>query len=202
MAQNSIKVLIAGDSFAARWPDEVFGWVNYLERQYNVINIAQAGVGEYKILEQIKSVNLNDFDLVIVSHTSPSRVHTPNHPLHKNGFHKDCDLIYTDLESHSSFFNTSLNTAKNWFRHHYDETYQIDIYNLIRKEINAIINIPYISLTHIDVATRLSIEQDNIDFSDLWKKQRGDVNHYTETGNRVIFKIVSEKIKSKFKEKE
>lgn len=198
MAQDPLKILIAGDSFAAQWPDEVFGWVNYMEREYTVTNIAQAGVGEYKILNQIKSVNLKDFDLVIVSHTSPSRVHTKNHPLHKEGFHKDCDLIYTDLESHNSFFNNNLNTAKGWFRYHYDEEYQIDIYNLIRKEINDIINIPYISLTHIDIAASLAIEKNNIDFSDLWKKQRGDANHYTEIGNRVIFKMLISKIETMF----
>jgi len=195
-----MKILIAGDSFAARWPEEVLGWVNYLERQYNVTNLAQAGVGEYKILKQLESINLDDFDLVIVSHTSPSRVHTPTHPLHNNGFHKDCDLIYTDLESHHSFFNNSLTTAKGWFKHHYDEEYQIDVYNLIRKEINNKINIPYISLTHIEIAAKLAFEKDNIDFSDLWKKQRGDINHYTEIGNRVIFKILVEKIKSIKKE--
>ena len=195
-----MKILIAGDSFAARWPEEIFGWVNYLERQYDVTNLAQAGVGEYKILKQLKSINLNDFDLVIVSHTSPSRVHTPTHPLHKKGFHKDCDLIYTDLESLHNFFNDSLNTAKKWFKHHYDEEYQIDVYNLIRKEINNIINIPYISLTHVEIANKLAFEKDNIDFSDLWKKQRGNINHYTEIGNRVIFKILIEKIKSIKKE--
>ena len=200
MAQNPINILIAGDSFAARWPGEEFGWVNYIERKYNVTNVAQAGVSEYKILKQIESVNLKNFDLVIVSHTSPSRVHTPNHPLHKSGFHKDCDLIYTDLESHNSFFNAGLNTAKGWFKHHYDEAYQIDMYKLLRKQINDIIDIPYISLTHIDIAASLTVEKDNIDYSDLWKKERGEVNHYTDIGNRVIFKMLTEKIKSKLKE--
>lgn len=196
MAQDTVKILVAGDSFAAQWPDEIFGWVNYLGHQYSVTNIAQAGVGEYKILKQIKSVNLKDFDLIIVSHTSPSRIHTPTHPLHKEGFHKDCDLIYSDLAPHFSFFNKSLNIAKGWFRHHYDDNYQIDVYNLIRKEINTIINIPYISLTHIDIAANLAIEKNNIDFSNLWKKQRGDANHYTEVGNRVVFNTVVEKIQS------
>lgn len=200
MAQNPLKILIAGDSFAAQWPNEEFGWVNYMERKYHVTNIAQAGVSEYKILKQIESVNLNDFDLIIVSHTSPSRVHTPHHPLHKEGFHKDCDLIYTDLEPHSSYFNSSLNTAKGWFKYHYDETYQIDIYNLIRQQINSIINIPYISLTHIEIAANLAVEQDNINFSELWAEQRGNANHYTDIGNRVIFKMLTEKIKSKLKE--
>ena len=66
---------------------------------YNVTNVSQAGVSEYKILKQVEDhLYSNDFDLVIVCHTSPYRVHTPEHPVHNSGLHKDCDLIYSDVE--------------------------------------------------------------------------------------------------------
>ena len=97
-----MRILIAGDSFAAKWPANIRnqGWPALLADRFEVYNIAQAGVGEYKIYKQLANVELDQFDLVIVSHTSPSRIHTRNHPLHKEGLHKDCDLIITDLIGH------------------------------------------------------------------------------------------------------
>ena len=189
------NILIVGDSFAAVWPGAVDGWVNLLARKHNVTNIAQAGCGEYKILKQLESVDLKSFDLVIVSHTSPSRVHTVSHPIHRDGFHKNCDLLITDIVEHQEFFNPSLRTAQGWFRYHYDDQYQIDIYNLIRKKISDILTTtPYISLTHVDISRDLTIESNNIDFSDLWKKERGVTNHYTIHGNKTIYNKILDHI--------
>jgi hypothetical protein len=96
-----MKVLIAGDSFAADWrvkyPNQT-GWPNLLAEKYDTTNIAQAGVSEYKILKQIQNVDLSKYDSVIISHASPNRVHCLSHPVHSNDtLHKDSDLIYTDL---------------------------------------------------------------------------------------------------------
>jgi hypothetical protein len=187
-----MKILIAGDSFAAKWPskDTNVGWVEKLAGQFDVVNVAQAGVGEYKIYKQLTNIELEKFDLVIVSHTSPSRVHTRNHPLHKEGLHKDCDLIITDLIGHFQPFNSNLQISKSWFKYHYDEEYQIDIYELLREKIKSIINIPYISMTHVGISAVLSTEFNNIDFSKLWAVERGDVNHYTKKGNDTIFETI------------
>jgi hypothetical protein len=182
-----MKILIAGDSFAAEWPNAKSGWVNLLADKFEVTNVAQPGISEYKIFKQIDNADINSYDAVIVSHTSPSRVHTNNHPLHKNGFHKNCDLIVTDLLGHFSPFNRSLTSAKLFFKYHYDEDYQIDIYKLLREKINAKINIPYISLSHIKIAEILKIENTHLDFSDLWITERGTVNHYTDKGNIIIY---------------
>jgi hypothetical protein len=194
MAEKSLKLLIAGDSFAAKWPTKELSWVDLLSRHYIVTNIAQAGVGEYKILKQIQSVDLKEFDCIIVNHTSPSRVHTPHHPVHREGFHKDCDLIITDLLEHNSFFNKSLRTAKDWFEYHYDNDYQITVYNLIRKEINDLINIPYIATGHLKIITQLSIEKNYVDFSNFWALEKGDINHYNEFGNRYVYKKINKKL--------
>lgn len=192
MAKN-IKILIAGDSFAAPWPFAKIGWVNMLAHTFDVTNLAQAGVGEYKILNQIKSVDVKDFDVVLVSHTSPSRVHTPNHPLHKEGFHKNCDLLANDIIDRFNWFDPSLRAAQGYFKHHYDDQYQIDIYNLIRKNISDILkNSTYISLTHTKISSSLTFESNNIDFSDLWEKERGSINHYTVDGNTTIFKKIKD----------
>jgi len=199
-----MNILIAGDSFAAKWPDKT-GWVDMLAKDHQVINIAQAGVGEYKIFRQLEDINFPAFDLVIVSHTSPSRLHTRNHPLHKEGFHKDCDLIYTDLEDRCSLLNANLMVAKGWFEYHYDDDYQLDIYEMIREKINSLITVlrekinslitvPYISLSHIPIVNDLRIEKNHIDFSDLWSKERGDANHYTAIGNKVVYETITNKI--------
>ena len=185
-----MKILIAGDSFAAEWPSAVSGWVNLLSKKYQVTNVAQAGCSEYKILKQIQGQNLKTFDLIIVSHTSPSRVYTAEHPLHKEGFHKNCDLIATDISNRVSWFNSSLKAAQGWFKYHYDDQYQLDIYSLIRKEINQTINIPYISLSHIEFLKDISFEKYHLDFSNLWANERGSINHYTEFGNKLIYKDI------------
>lgn len=185
------KILIAGDSFASLWPFAKIGWVNLLAGTFDVTNLAQAGVSEYKILKQIESVDIKKFDVILVSHTSPSRVHTTQHPIHKDGFHKNCDLLANDIIDRNSWFNPSLRSAQGYFKYHYDDQYQIDIYNLIRKSINdKLKGTTYISLTHTDISKELSIEANNIDFSDLWKKERGPINHYTVEGNKIIFKKI------------
>jgi len=194
MAQNSLKILIAGDSFAARWANTDTGWPSLLSQCFNVTNIAQAGVGEYKILKQIKNSDLNKFDLLIVSHTSPFRIHTPEHPIKRDGLHKNCDLIYTDLEANIDPSNKSLTTALDWFKYHYDEEYQCDMYNLVRQEINRIANIPYLCLDHNPITSNHAFEKDRIDFSNIWTKHRGVINHYNDDGNTLVFQTIRDKI--------
>ena len=185
-----MKILLAGDSFAAKWP-EAGGWPELLTQKHEVTNVAQAGVSEYKILKQIESSTLDYFDCVIVSHTSPSRVHTREHPLHKEGLHINCDLIYNDIADRISLLNPSLRSAQDYFKYHYDDQYQIDMYHLIRKEIRRILGSKkYISITHLPISTKYAIEHNNISFSTVWQQHRGKVNHYSQKGNQIIYKEI------------
>lgn len=184
------NILIAGDSFAAEWPGDN-GWVKLLAKDYNVHNVAQAGVSEYKILKQLHNVNLSDYDIFIVSHTSPSRVHTPTHPLHNNGLHKDCDLLWADIENRSTFMNPSLKAAKGYFQYHYDDHYYQTLYSLLRKEIYTLLhNKKYISLSHIEIAKHFIWEDNHIDFSEFWHKNKGNENHYNTLGNKKIYELI------------
>jgi hypothetical protein len=193
-----INILVVGDSFAAKWPFAKLGWVDILSYRHNVTNLAMAGCGEYKILKQLQSVDITKFDLIIVSHTSPSRIHTPTHPIHVEGFHKNCDLLANDIIDRSNWFNPSLKAAQGYFKYHYDDEYQIDIYNLIRQKIlDTVEKHPYLSLTHTDISRELTIETNCLDFSDLWKKERGSINHYTINGNRVIYETIAKHINEK-----
>jgi hypothetical protein len=136
-----MNILIVGDSFSTVWPNTQGSWVEMLSKNNSVTNLSQAGISEYKILKQLESTHIPAYDLVIVSHTSNSRVHTRQHPIHSAGLHKNCDLIITDLVPRFSWFNPSLKAAINWFKYHYDSEYQETIYGLIRAKISKIITV-------------------------------------------------------------
>ena len=90
------KILIAGDSFAADWTVKYKGegWVNTLCKDYDVTNIAQAGVSEYKIYNQLKKIDVSKYDIILISHTSAYRIPVVEHPIHsKDILHNNCDLI-------------------------------------------------------------------------------------------------------------
>ena len=190
------KILILGDSFAAKWPNVDCGWVNLLEKDFDIINLAQAGVGEYKIFKQLEKAPSSD--LIIVSHTSPSRVHTQRHPLHTKGFHQNCDLIYNDIIDRFDPFNASLKSAKLWFKNHYDDEYQTAVYNLLRAEINRTISTNYIAISHLPIASSLAIEKNHIDFSELWLANRGNTNHYTKEANQIVYQLLKNYILNGF----
>tara|TARA_B100001287_G_C22595676_1_gene487929 strand:- start:118 stop:726 length:609 start_codon:yes stop_codon:yes gene_type:complete len=195
------RILIAGDSFGCEWPKgEGIGWPLILAENHAVNNLAQAGVGEYKILKQLHNLSahdpywVNNYDCVIVCHTSPSRIHTPKHPVHKQGLHKDCDLIYSDVANKFDWFNSRLRTAKNWFYHHYDDEYQKDLYKIVREEINRFITIPYLAVDNFSISNQFASERHTLDLTDIWSEYRGVINHYTPEGNQIVLKQIIDKL--------
>jgi hypothetical protein len=162
--------------------------------------VAQAGVGEYKILKQLHNVSahdsywVNNYDCVIVCHTSPSRIHTPKHPVHKQGLHENCDLIYSDIANKFDWFNPRLKTAKNWFYHHYDDEYQKDLYQITREEINRFITIPYLAVDNFSISNHFAGEKNTLDLTDIWPEHRGEINHYTPEGNQIVLKQIIDKL--------
>ena len=175
-----MKILICGDSFAVDWtkqfPDDS-GWVN----EFEAINLAQAGVSEYKILKQLQSVDLNQFDRIIVAHTSPYRVHVENNPLHKESvLHKDCDLIYSDLEN-ADTSNPIVDAGLKYYKHIFDMEYYKDMYELIQEEI--------IKMTTPRQTIHITFFKDvNADknFYNVFHKHRGVMNHLDDKGNRIV----------------
>lgn len=187
-----MNVLICGDSFSANWHGKYPGWPCLLSNDFNVTNRSQAGVGEYKILKQVEQGV--DFDFIIVSHTSPSRVHTRN-SLHKTDLHKNCDLLYNDVAGKWSVFNKKVKSAKLWFETHYDDDYQWDIYKLFREKIdNLLQDKSYLSISHLPVLRDYSIEKKHLHFDKFWTENRGTVNHYTESGNRTVYETIKDLI--------
>jgi hypothetical protein len=181
------KVLVTGDSFAADWTSkgiEYPGWVNLLAEEFDINNIAQAGVGEYKILLQLQSVDLSEYDFIIISHTSHSRIHSST-SFHNSKLHSNCDLIFTDV------IDNNLKEAEWFFKYVYDDEYYKFIYNSIRTKINDLVKDK--ECLHIDsFYTDYDTSQSNtIEIVDLWRNNRGNVNHMSKEANIKLYNQIS-----------
>lgn len=181
-----MKILIVGDSFAADWSvkyTDYKGWPNLISENYNTTNLAQAGVGQFKILKQLKSVDIDLFDVIITMYTSPYRVHTQKHPVHSNDvLHKNCDLLANDIEYFykKDSSNESLRTARNYFKYHFDAEYHDTVHELLVKECNKIIG----HKKHIQVSNLQYVTQD---WQVITQKYKGLINHLSEEGNKIVF---------------
>jgi hypothetical protein len=181
-------ILMCGDSFGADQDCETLSWIDMLRNDHNITNVCQAGVSEYKILLQVNKHLTSDFDAVIICHTSQYRVHTIKHPVHKDGPHKDSDLIYGDIEYHNSKKHTpSLTAALGYFAHHFDPEYYQNIYDLLRYQILRSIPQPAI---HVDFFSGNS----GLDLSDLPKSYPGQPNHMSESGHKLAYEKISKEI--------
>lgn len=182
-----MKILIAGDSFAADWStkyNKYPGWPNLLKNDFSVKNVAQAGVSEYKILKQIELHYNDSYDFVIVSHTSPTRVHTRRHPvMHNDVLHNNADLLVNDIMSKRSWFNNALRAAQWYFKYHYDENYYNDVYWLIRDRIdNLLKNARVISICNFDEVYC----NETFNFSRYRTSNPGLINHFDDAANALI----------------
>lgn len=186
-----MKILIAGDSFAADWTVKHqghFGWPNLLAQEHNVTNVAQAGCSEYRIYKQLVSADLSQFDLIIVSHTSPYRLYVAEHPLHsENVLHKNSDVIYSDIQDR-------VPVLQEYFEKYFDMEYARFVYSAIGKEIRELLK-DHLSLHLQHVDGNMPCEFANtVDFSKEWKKYPGLINHYNDKGNKVIYNTVSNRV--------
>lgn len=179
---GKLKILLCGDSFAADYSLKVhgtIGWPNFLGDRFDLTNLATAGASEYRILKQLQSVDLEYFDHIIVSHTSPYRIYVKDHPVHKDDlFYKNCDLIYSDS------VEFGLKTIQDWFENYFDLEYATHIHHLIMKEIHDLSN-TILHIGHMEISAPPKF--DYMDFSDIWKKNKGLVNHYNDRGNEQVY---------------
>jgi len=187
-----MNILLCGDSYSTEQNLGTTSWIDRLRADYDITNVSQAGVSEYKILKQVEDhLYSNDFDLVIVCHTSPYRVHTPDHPVHRDGLHKDCDLIYSDIEYHNSKKHTpSLTAALGYFAHHFDPEYYDTIYGLLRQEITQNVMLWNVPLINVDFFPGNS----GLDLSDLPVSHPGQPNHMSESGHKIVYEKISKEI--------
>jgi hypothetical protein len=190
------KLLICGDSFAADWTVKVKGkgWVNLLEQDYKITNLAQAGCSEYKILKQLQSVNLDKFGMVLVSHTSPYRLYVPEHPVHhKDKLHKNSCLLYSDVLEHLPD-HPELKPVVEYFDKYFDVQYAEYMHNLLLRDIEELCPVKTLHISHIDWKNLHEFEI-FANFKEVFAKHRGSVNHYTEEGNQIVYQSVSNRLR-------
>jgi hypothetical protein len=177
------KLLIAGDSFAANWQIKYngVGWVNLLENDFEVKIIAQAGVSEYKIMKQLENQNLDDYDNIIVSHTSAYRIPIMEHPIHKNDLlHKNCDLIFSDVSEHTA--NSIMKTAHDFYKDIFNPEYFIFINDLIYKEIYKMSD-KMIHITFFDCFYNDDVKK----YESVFLNNKGNMNHLNDAGNEIMY---------------
>jgi len=190
------KILIAGDSFAAdytiRYHDQI-GWPNMISKNHKVTNIAQIGVTEYKVLQQIRSVDLNKYDSIIISHSSPTRVHCEVHPIHyDNVLYKNSDLLYNDIKDHPE--NRDAVIAVEYFKRFFDLDYYCEISKLLCMEITNILgNYPHLNQFHMTNYYNHNPYDflDSFNFNKIWFNNQGTMNHLNDLGNKQLYEIVN-----------
>lgn len=180
------NILICGDSFAADWTKKYdgIGWVNMLSNDYDITNVAEAGVSEYKIYQQIKKQKIQDYDKIIISHTSAYRMPVETHPIHsKDILHHNCDFIYSDIKEHVD--NPEVKCVVDLYEKYFHVDYAIFVHELIVKEINLLCP-NAINITFFD-----SFNKDSIQLEDIFLKNRGNMNHLNEMGNKMVYNKIT-----------
>ena len=191
------NLLICGDSFALDWGQvsNNSGWANLLTKDFLVTNLSQAGCGEYRILKQIQNENIDLYDAIIISHTSPNRVYINQHPIHKNSiFHQNSDLLYNDVIYHieQDPENKIMLSAKNYFENIFDQDYHEDLFFLISNQIRKITKTK--PCLHLFTLFNKNCN-DFKDHLDLTKKfnvvpDQSNPNHYTSDTNLKIYNLI------------
>lgn len=195
MISNDVKILICGDSFAVDYTvvnKNDAGWSSMLTNDFTVTNCAQAGISEYKILKQLENQILDNYTAIIVTHTSPYRVHIKSNPMHLNSdLHKDADLIYNDVISHynDNPSNTILKTAKDYFEHIFDDEYYQDVYYLIVEKIKTLTR-DHRCLHLLPIFNQGMDVQPCLDLKKHFKFKPGLPNHYSPSDNKQIYNLV------------
>lgn len=187
-----MKILITGDSFSADWTKKYTGqgWPNLLAQQHNVVNLSQAGCGEYKIYQQLAGQDFSNYDCVIVSHTSPYRIHTMYHPVHnKDQLHHNSDFIYEDVKAHG------LTGMTEYFEKYFDLDYAKFVHHAICNQIDQLTkSTTVLHIAHIDWSDLYPFEL--LNFQDIYKKHSGLLNHYSDHGNQIVAKEIEKRLVS------
>jgi hypothetical protein len=190
------SMLICGDSFSADWTPEYvgMGWPNLLEKNYKIINLSQAGCSEYKIYLQLLSIadQLDTFDKILISHTSPYRLYIKNHPVHTNSkLHAHCDLLYQDIK-HYSQSQKALLPLVEYFEQYFDLEYAEFTHGLICEKIESLLSMHQHKTLHLAHISWKNLHHFKrmICFNNLFNDNPGTLNHYNDSGNRLVYQQI------------
>jgi hypothetical protein len=184
-------LLIVGDSFSTDWTKKYndIGWVNLLENDFEITNISQAGVSEYKIYLQLKSIDITKFDKILISHTSAYRIPIEEHPIHKDDLlHNKCDIIFSDVSEHIE--NPIMKTAYDFYSEIFYPEYFCFVNDLIFNQIKNIapnsLNITFFDSFYDDSVYK---------FEDIFLENKGLINHLSEIGNYMVYQKILDLLK-------
>ena len=188
------RVLIIGDSFSSEQLSGDFGWPVLLKQDFTVTNLSSPGIGQYKILKKLQSVDLDDYDFVVISHTSPNRVHCESNPLYPdNHLYRFSDIIFADAESKFNQIPIAQDIVS-YYKYIFDLDYYKFIHSSCCREIDQITN--HSKVLHITHFDWIDLYQFNcmINFYKFWLDNRGDFAHYTKQANQTIYKQLQIKL--------
>lgn len=190
------RILIAGDSFSSAELAGDLGWTKLLADRHLVVNISQPGIGEYKILKNLEQQNLSEFDWIIVSHTSPNRVHCQENLLYPaDHVYRKSDLLFSDVENKKSTQDLA-HSVYDYFRYVFDPAYYEFVHTACCEKIDQLTRAhQVIHITNFDW-NGLYAFPNLLNFYELWCDNRGSYVHYNAHGNRVIFDTVLAKVDS------
>lgn len=193
------KILICGDSFAADWTidQQIDGWPNMLDKEFHVDNLAQAGCSQYKIYKQLTSKikKLTEYSFVIISHTSPYRIYTTEHPCYvKDKLHKNSDFIYNDVKNKVDQF-PELKCITDYYERFFDFEYAKFVHNCICEQIHNITKC-CLNVIHMSGFDYKDLYEFNnfLDLSQIHTCHKGSVNHFNNQGNKMVYEKIVRKI--------
>ena len=181
-----MEVLIVGDSFAAPSLSGAYGWPFLLALKHNVTNLAQPGVGEFKILQQLCSVDPEDYDCTIISHTSPYRIHTRYNPLHTD-IRRNSDFMLNDVEHH---YNNKVKHAEviyKYISNYVDFDYQQEVWQLYVEKLIGLDNSLHFTFFS-GIPTSLIANNFNHIFEKYSKSNA--YSHLDEKGHDLTYQII------------
>jgi len=186
------ELLICGYSFST---EHESSWASLLLTNFNITNLSQAGCSEYKIYRQLMSVDVQKYDNVLISHTSPNRIYVAKHPVHrKDSFHENSCLIYTDIKEHEKLY-PEVKSISEYFEKYFDFEYANHIHNLLIKDIEKICPKNTLHISHIQWSN-LHQCRNWLNFKKEFKEHCGSAhNHYTILGNKIVYNTIYNKLK-------
>lgn len=186
------SILIVGDSFGTPTQSDFPTWYGLLSKTYNVTNLSQSGVGQYKIHQQLLSADLDSFDWVFIIATSPYRVHVTKNPFYsvEHATHSQCDLLYSDVESRLP--DPAAEKITWWFQNILDLDHCKFTHSLLIQE-----SLRYCG-THQKQVLVLNFFNPDLNqpgwlqLSKIWKKNLGNVNHLSPKGHVLVTDKINE----------
>lgn len=195
-----MHILICGDSWAADWSVKYndLGWPNILQQHHDVTNIAQAGVSQYRICQQLQDIDITKFDVAVCSITSPNRIYSNNNTAHiDDALHSNCDLMFADLEHAWEQGNKTPQTksALDFFMYHWDKDHADFVHQLLVDWcFNKLNVIPTIGTSNIINNNSFATQWNYVCGVDICANNKGIINHMNEQGNKLFADMMLDKI--------